>query len=280
MQQNDENQLNSENTEANSDAEEASCVEEQALQDAQTEEPIVEYNADPPVEQPYPTYAVPQEQAPERQNKAGRLLDIALWLIVILLAVVVVLRLFVFGRITISGESMTASYYDDKSYASYNPQLTFHSGDVVRVNKRSKVSRGDVAVFYKYHIDSKLKAAFASGKDVQSGGKYEKLIKRVVALGGDKLWLEPCGDKFRLVIQTPEGDVLAEDYYEKNGTKLDADAFLLSTDLGRLTGTTADNPYVVREGCFFALGDNRTNSSDSRGSLGEFPLDQIYGVVI
>ena len=37
-------------------------------------------------------------------------------------------------------------------------------------------------------------------------------------------------------------------------------------------------PYTVPEGCYFVLGDNRENSSDSR-SFGAVPLDEITGRV-
>lgn len=219
------------------------------------------------------------------KSKIGKFWDIALWVLIAVLAISVLLRAFVYVKITISGESMTSSYYNDESSPYYNAELTYHSGDTVRVIKLAKPKRGDVAVFYKYRVDSKFKAMFARGDDVMSGGKYEKLIKRVVAVAGDKIWLELVSEEeklYRLVIVTANGEKLYENYYEKNGQKLDEEAFRMTPNslsgLGILTDYTEDTPYVVREGYFFAMGDNRADSSDSR-ILGAISMDQLYGVV-
>ncbi|MCH5152328.1 MAG: hypothetical protein J1F65_06755, partial [Clostridiales bacterium] len=90
--------------------------------------------------------------------------------------------------------------------------------------------------------------------------------------------------EYWLVIQTPNGDILREDYYTKNGETLDAELFILYdkefSGLGCLKGTTKDNPLTIEEGYFFAIGDNRENSDDSRGDLGPVPLSQLFGVVV
>lgn len=284
MQLNDETKLNGEFTEADSEREEAFCVEEQTtvtaereqLDDAQQQtaadgQESADERQSPSEQASFDDMAQSSRNIADARDKKSRALDIALWILVAVLAVVVILRFFVFGRITIVGDSMTSPYYRDGPLAS----LTFYEDDIVYVNKTATPDRGDVVVFYKNSVN-KFKAIFASSDDET----YKKLIKRIVALGGDKLWLEPCGDKYRLIIQTTEGDVLTEDYYVKNSTKLNADAFLLFTRLGRLTGATEDNPYVVKEGCFFAMGDNRDNSDDSRSDLGDVPYSNIYGVVM
>lgn len=272
MQNGDETQLNNVEGEANPATGEAFSVSDGTEQ--------------PDVRQTESDGAADKEQplASGSRKKWSKALDIALWALIALLIVAVVLRIFVFGKIVVSGKSMTAAYYSDESLPSYNAALTFFDGDSVNINKVRQPVRGDVAVFFKHDIDSKFKAMFARGDDAASGGKYEKLIKRVVALGGDKLWLEPQGNGlYRLAIFTAEGVTLHEDYYVKHGQKLSADAFLLSdstaSGLGCLRNATQANPYVVAEGCFFAMGDNRADSADSRGSLGDVPLSRMYGVV-
>ena len=212
-------------------------------------------------------------------SKRIRFWDILLWVMIVVLAVAVVVRVFIVSSVTVSGESMTASYYAD------NPQLTYHNGDTVTVNKVKSPNRGDVVVFYKQPVKSKFLALFARGDSVEQGGEYYKLIKRVVALGGDKLWVESVETgKYRLVIQTPDGTVLHEDYYRKNGETLSIDCFVLSDNstsgLGCLAGTSEQAPLIVEQGYFFAVGDNRASSDDSRGTLGQVPLSQLFGVVV
>lgn len=275
MENNEEFTQNSTLEEANSDAEEASCVMEQS--DAQTLQ-------ETPSETAQETSTETAQPRRKKSSKLNTALNVALWVLLALLVVALVLRLFVFGSITIRGESMTAGFYTDPNTAEYNVDLTFHEFDVVTVNKVAAPKRGDVVVFYKFHVDSKFLAMFGHGEDVERDGKYEKLIKRVVALGGDKLWVErQTNGKYRLVVQTPEGKFY-EDYYVKDGETLDVRAFEIpitsGLGLGCLDGTDEQNPYVVKENCFFALGDNRGDSEDSRGKLGDVPLDQMYGVVI
>ena len=214
--------------------------------------------------------------------------DVVLWLLIIVLAIAVLLRALVFTNITIDGESMTASYYNGQEFDTYNPDMTYHDGQVVRVFKLAKPKRGDVVVFYKKDVNGfadRVKALFARGDEVKSGGKYEKLIKRVVAVEGDSIWVELIDGKenqYRLVVQTADGTLLREDYYKLGGQVLSEEAFVITPHmtwgLGDLENTTADNPLVISANHFFVLGDNRDNSFDSR-RLGEISVDQLYGVV-
>ena len=228
------------------------------------------------------------ESSGQQTRKIVKFWDILLWVVIIVLAAAVFVRLFVISKVTVWGDSMTASYYGNQESTHYNPALTYHHKDTVTVNKMKKPKRGDVVVFYKYPVKSKFKALFASGNSTEKDGEYYKLIKRVVAIGGDKLWLDNVGlekGQYRLIIQTSDGDILREDKYTKNNVTLDADCFILyagdvNSGLGRLAEHTEQNPLVIEEGNFFAMGDNRVNSEDSRGSLGQVSLSQLFGVVV
>ena len=219
------------------------------------------------------------------KRKSRLVWDIILWVVIIVLALAVFLRGFVLSKVTISGDSMTAAYYGSETSPHYEPAMTYHDKGSVTVNKLAKPKRGEVVVFYKTPVKSKFLAMFAHGDSTKEGGEYYKLIKRVVALGGDKLWLESLDEgKFRLVIMTPQGELIHEDYYKKNGKTLAEDCFILSTadqgGLGSLAGTSEQSPIVVQEGYIFVLGDNRADSADSRGELGQVSLSQLFGVVI
>ncbi len=81
-------------------------------------------------------------------------------------------------------------------------------------------------------------------------------IKRIIAGPGDVVEL------------TEEGDLLVNGEGEER--IVSGRTLPLSEDI--------TFPYTVPEGCYFVLGDNRENSSDSR-SFGAVPLDEITGRV-
>lgn len=216
-------------------------------------------------------------------KKRNRVADVLFFTVILFLLVVlasaVLQRYFVGSTIIVSGSSMDP---------------TFKSGLEVWVNKSRTPQRGDVVVLYKNDVGNKFWAEFAIGTSAKRGGQYEKLIKRVVALAGDKLWVEEKDGNHVLVIETPEGEI-REDYYTFDGQPvMFYDAHGSTTNLvtvpyvdvrqdsnisqGVLTGTTRENPFVVREGRFFFMGDNRLISHDSR-DLEDLPLDYVIGVV-
>lgn len=80
-------------------------------------------------------------------------------------------------------------------------------------------------------------------------------IKRVIALEGDHVKIE---DNKVYV----NGEILKEDY--------------LSTDV--VTVSNVFNDFIVPEGYVFAMGDNRTKSTDCR-EFGCIPLEKIEGIV-
>lgn len=234
-------------------------IEEELPEDAYVEEQVAESDA----------------PAPRRKrSKSEIVINVALWIAIVLLLVAVVMRLFVFSTVEVSGVSM-------------NP--TYDSGEIVTVNKVKGISRGDVVVFYKNEVDDKFKAQFAKPEECAEGKPYEKLIKRVVALEGDKIWLTRIAENandvvYKVVIDTADGNRLYEDYYVKKGAALTLETYYLHTNmgfsgLGNLENCTETNPFVVSKGCFFAMGDNRLNSKDSR-FFGEFKQTQLYGVVL
>ena len=208
-----------------------------------------------------------------KRNAVEIAINVALWVAIAVLVTAIVLRLFVFSTVEVDGASMNPTYEDK---------------NVVTVNKAVAPKRGDVVVFYLHEVDNKFTAQFAKPEECAQGQPYEKLIKRVVALEGDKIWVQRVANNgsdeiYEVVIDTADGNRLFEDYYVKKGEKLNAANYYIHTfaqsGLGKLEGCTESDPYVVKEGCFFAMGDNRVNSKDSR-ELAEFKLSQLFGVVL
>lgn len=202
----------------------------------------------------------------------GKVIDVFLWVVIVVLAFSVIVRAFFYSNITISGESM-ASTFSDK--------------EVVGVSKIAQPTRGDVVVFYKEDGSNKFLDIFGSGKSGDDN-EHTKLIKRVVALAGDKVWVELVDeerDLYQLFVETPDGEVLAEDYYVRDGETLDKEKFYIKgvllngSGLGMLTQSIGrDDALTVPDDTFFALGDNRYNSHDSR-AFGAVPTSRLYGVV-
>ncbi len=245
---------------------------DEQLNNATEAEPVVTANEQPAELPTAEGPAVEQINKDVRRKRVDTALNVAIWVAIAVLIVLVILRLFVFTNIRIVGESMSDTY---------------NAGDVVTVNKTKSIKRGAVAVFYSKDVDNKFLAMFASPEDSAEGGKYEKYIKRVVAVAGDKLWVERAdgNEMYRVVIETSDGTQLREDYYKRGNTVVSErlicnDSAVAVTGIGKvLFETSRDNPFVVSEGHFFAMGDNRLNSYDSR-SFGEIPVSRLFGIVI
>ena len=120
---------------------------------------------------------------------------------------------------------------------------TLKIGDRVLVNKFiyrfTEPERGDIALF----------------EDQQGGG--DPLIKRVVGLPGDELELRD-GEVYI------DGAPLEEPYLKRDACK------------PGLPKTCSFGPVTVPKGHYFMMGDNRTNSLDSR-FFGPVPEDDILG---
>jgi signal peptidase I len=159
------------------------------------------------------------------------------WAVVVVVAVgaALLIRAFLFQQYYIDGPSM---------------ESTLHPSDRVLVNKMSyrlhDVNRGDVVVFDR----------------VTSADQHDDLIKRVIALPGERLEVRSC------VIYI-DGVRLDEPYL--------SDELLSQPDPVSQCGVHTDMiPTVVPEDMVFVMGDNRPQSFDSR-DFGPIDIDKIRG---
>ena len=174
-------------------------------------------------EQGFETGISPEERQSRRPKKGGGFVE---FLVIVLVAFALVfgfVRPFVLEAFYIPSESMVP---------------TLEVGDRVFVNKFvyrfSDPGRGDVVVF----------------EDVE--GETEDLIKRVVAVGGDRVTF---GRGVLRVNGEPQEEPYVNSRFPDNGSY---------------------GPTTVPEGHVFVMGDNRGNSRDSR-FFGPVPIENIEG---
>ncbi|MCM1042903.1 MAG: signal peptidase I [Corallococcus sp.] len=187
-----------------------------------------------------------------------KILNILLVISVLIFVCVIVVKGFLFCTVTVQQTSMTPTLAD---------------GQTVSVSKVRPLERGNIVVFYKDDVANKFFAAF--------GNKDKKLVKRVVAVGGDKLWAELQSDgTYAFRVKTPQGDVLDETGYTFDGKSVEIPN-VVADRLGKMSDHVGyDNALVIDEGYFFAMGDNRNGSEDSRGELWQVPYTRLFGTVI
>lgn len=136
-------------------------------------------------------------------------------------------------------------------FANYKPftmdgismQPTLCNSDLVITTKDSKYERGDIIVF--------------------AHDKISSYSKRIVGIGGDKIKIKD--EKVIL-----NGIILKESYLQESiKTRTD-----ISDEIKE------DEEYLVPDGSYFVLGDNRSNSFDSRAFLAVNPKsNKIEGKV-
>jgi len=142
---------------------------------------------------------------------------------------------------------------------------TLQVGDRVLVNKMAyrvrEPRRGELIVFIAKHGEPKsflqrVRSVLFEGLGVTRPSETD-FIKRVVALPGETIEVEQ-GDVFI----TPVG-----------GERVQID----EPYLDELPDDSSFGPFVVPPDNYFVMGDNRTNSADSRSALGPVPREEIVG---
>lgn len=143
--------------------------------------------------------------------------------LIVVAAIAALVATLIFPVLQIAGTSM-------------EPSLT--DGDFVLLMKTDNLKTGDLCAFY---YSNKI------------------LIKRIIAVPGDYLWINPDGTVYL------------------NGTELD-EPYVNEKALGECD---VEFPYQVPENAYFMMGDHRETSIDSRSStIGCIAEDQIVGKIL
>jgi signal peptidase I len=160
----------------------------------------------------------------------------------ILLLVLLGLKFFVFQQVTVVGESMSPNYA---------------TGELLLVNKVDRdLKRGQVVAVYE---DPKV----AKNADYWTPFQNRIYLKRIIGLPGESI--EMIG-----------GKVIIYNTSHPTGTMLD-EGYVAPTIKEREEASRYHYPKtLVQDKTYFVLGDNRTNSTDSR-IKGAFPEYAIFG---
>lgn len=180
----------------------------------------------------------------ELSGKNDTLNDICDLIESVLVSVFVVLLLFtfVFKVATVEGDSMKQTLHDGDRLILSDIGYTPAYGDVVIINSWNAYLFG------------------ANGQPTACEGLNKRVVKRVIATGGQELDID-----FSTGTVTVDGVVLEEDYINSPTTR-DEGAF--------------DYPITIPEGYVFVLGDNRGVSKDSRHpNVGLVKEEDIVGKV-
>jgi len=162
--------------------------------------------------------------------------------IVFFLAIIIVIRFYVFQSFTISGTSMEPSFFS-KEYLIVD-KLTYNFSDP---------KRGDVIVFRRPEpaCNSHINRSYVHQVAIQ--GPCNNYIKRIIGLPGETVAIRDGKVKIN-------GEIINEDYIPKN------------------IPTLGNQTVVLGEKKYFVLGDNREpNASMDSREWGVLPETHIVG---
>ena len=163
------------------------------------------------------------------------LLTVLLWILIVLAFARLIFSL-VYVKVYVVGASMSNTLHGAK-----NEDVS--GGDYVYAFRTSTVHRGDIVIV---------------NTDKTVNNEKKIIIKRVIALGGDK-------------IEVKDGVLYLNGQAEEEPYVLPEHNLSASNDFAEVE---------VPDGYMFCMGDNRDNSNDSRSEeYGCLPVDRLLGVV-
>ena len=200
-----------------------------------------------------------EKELEKQDKKFERLKDLLDWLLCIMAAFIIalVVRFYVGTPTVVKSISMQPTLYEGQRLILNRIPRTFHQeikrGQIITFEKPSSLTTDSSKAKYEYE-PSTIFGKFSYYVLEINKTSY---IKRVIGVAGDHVVIK----NGKVYVNDEE---LHEDYLQKGMT------------------TEAQNPeltdFVVPDGYVFAMGDNRTGSTDCR-AFGCVPLDKVESVV-
>lgn len=216
-----------------------------------------EMNTEARQEETLPQEATAKKRGKKEKPKKSVQREILEWILSIVAALLIalVLRTFIAEPVIVDGHSMDYTLADQ---------------EVMLVTKFDYLMNGpqryDVVICH--YPERKMKGLFGIETDTN-------FVKRIVGMPGDKLAVVPeMDDKGHTYgVLYVNGEPVEEPYITNR-----INYYLTDVWDTRSVVYTPEEPYVVPEGYYFVLGDNRSNSNDSH-IIGPISADMIVGHV-
>ena len=224
-------------------------------------------------------HGVPEEAGPDEVGTVGAIVEQVVTL-VIAIAIALSIRHFVVEPFRIpSGSMYPTLLVGDHLFVNklaYGPKIPFTE---IRLPGFREPRRGDVVVFEVARPRSKQGQRKISPSDrAPEGAPTEDFVKRLIGLPGDKVSLR----KGRLYINDELQGIVDDGETFRDGSVTLA---LRHEELDSCRHAILDDPranrsdngvWIVEEGRYLMMGDNRDNSNDSR-VWGTVPLEDLKG---
>ncbi len=212
---------------------------------------------------------VVEESLPDQEVAKGESLREQVTTLALAIVIALGIRAMVIEPFRIPSESMLPTLViGDHLFVNkflYGPKIPFTD---VRLPGFREPERGDVVVFEVGRVAGQPPGRDIVPVDRRPDARREDFVKRVVGLPGDLIEVRN-GQLFVNHEPVPSA-LLDATFDDEHGVPLAVSEEVLGECTHAITDdpgktTTGRTPFVVEEGRYFMMGDNRDNSNDSRG---------------
>jgi signal peptidase I len=216
--------------------------------------PKFKNSIEPEVKPVSENFSIDKAKAKKRFSALGFALTVLGNLVLISALAILILKLFVFQQVEVDGLSMYPNF-NDRDYLMMNSiDKNFERGQVVALYSNDKFAYRATHELNPY--DSYM-ARFDCGNPCNA--KF--FLKRIIGLPGEEIEVAN-GDVIIYNKENPTGAIIKEDYITQN----------IKDNMKRMNYHFAK--IKIPENKFFVMGDNRTNSTDSRviGTIADYAI--------